>query len=93
MLKTSFIGTPMVRSSGAVDVEEQPGRIRAEAGEQFLQTVSVVAESMILSATLLQRLGAEVAAVLDDYFEAARRAQALQGRLPKTLMRPSRISS
>ena len=77
MLNTSAIDTPIVLACGAVDVEVQPGRVGAEAGEQALQAGRRrCPSSTIVVGHVLQRVEPGVAAVLDDDLEAAGRAQA-----------------
>ena len=88
------IDTPMRLGLGAVDVQVQPRRVGAEAGEQALQLGLCSA----LGRRCRRRRPAAssrpaVAAVLDHDLEAARRAQALHRRAPKTLTRPPPISS
>jgi hypothetical protein len=68
---------------GAVDFQVEPGRVRPGAAEHALQAVRVSAAGHDLVAHGLQAVEAEVSAILDDQLEAARGAQAVDGRSAK----------
>ena len=80
MLKTSLIGHAHGFRLGAVDVEEEPGCIGAEAAEEPLQAGPGVALLDDFFAGLLQDAERVVAAVFEDDLEAAGRAQPVDRR-------------